>query len=172
MSDSGSQRTKMIIAAAALVIAGLLILRQTGGGGAIPEGYYFDTETGKRFGSNTTELPPIKSPSGEGKGVRAQVFACGSCDDATSQFIGWLERYPAEAKTELEAMQKERDNTADEARRIAMDDTLIELRRVRREVRMVEGSDWVNSQSRAAGVIYSRVDGRCGNDKKLVQCRP
>lgn len=155
-----------------LAAAGLVAYQMAGGAPQTSAGFFYDLETGKRFASQLGGVPPIDAPSGPGNGVRAEVFACGSCDDADAQFIGWLERYPADAKQQLVSLIAERAAAADENTELTLDERIIELRRVLAEVRTVDGGDWVNSQSPQADAIYDQVNTRCTGDAKLARCRP
>lgn len=65
--------------------------------------YYYDLGSGQIFLGKSDKVSPIDAPSGPGSsgepnGVRAYVFSCTNCDDESSRFIGWLEKYTPEAK--------------------------------------------------------------------------
>ena len=57
--------------------------------------YYFDLNTSEVFAAPPSHVVPVEAPSGptsKGKpaGVRAHVFACGSCDDSEA-WVGYLQ---------------------------------------------------------------------------------
>ncbi len=84
-----------------LVSLGFIIMRVSGGSqykARIVDVYYFDIDSGQLFTAKSNEIPPIDSPSGANKGVRAYVFACGDCADESQRFTGWLEMYTPDAK--------------------------------------------------------------------------
>ena len=81
--------------------------------------WYYDTNTKKLFPAAREATPPIAAPSDAGKdtksGVRAWVYSCSSCSDASSQFIGYMITYkkgklpagsPPDAKAPIVRMVK------------------------------------------------------------------
>lgn len=97
----------------AVIVLGLLALIASGGfraasavlaqpeaaprGGRAHNIYYFDLGTNALYSAPSTSPTPMPAPSGKlgpnGTlgGVRAYVFACGSCDDPASRFTAYLE---------------------------------------------------------------------------------
>lgn len=57
--------------------------------------YYYDLKTGELFAAAWQDQPRI-GPSGNA-GVVANVYACGTCDDAGRRFVAYLEKYGAAA---------------------------------------------------------------------------
>lgn len=113
------------------VAVGLLIYESRGPSYYIPsKAYFYDLNTGKLFAASAKDIPPIAAPSGpyhgdKAGGVKAYIYACGSCpDDLSGQtaeqleskkiYVAYLEMYTAEAKQAQEkAMQN--PNTMDPA---------------------------------------------------------
>lgn len=58
--------------------------------------FYYDLGDGQLFEGPIDRPPPIRPPSGATQsngspgGVRAYVFSCGECKDASSRFVGYL----------------------------------------------------------------------------------
>ncbi|MCX5661040.1 MAG: hypothetical protein NTW19_15230 [Planctomycetota bacterium] len=74
-----------------------------------PKAYYYDLKAGTTFVSTIDRVPPVPTPGGDlpdGQpvGVWAAVFSCGSCDDAPSRFVGWLEKFTPETQKQLAAL--------------------------------------------------------------------
>lgn len=89
-----------LIAAVAILLLSLgwLLTRTSSSYRPRSSGYFFyDLGTGELFVAQAA-IPPIDTKSGEGQGVRAVVFSCGKCQDKSTRFIGWLERYTPEAR--------------------------------------------------------------------------
>ncbi len=86
-----------------LVLAlGVILLQQAGDAKPkVIDVYYYDMTTGKLFLGSSADHPPIDAPGGTNRGVRAYVFACGSCADESKRFIGWLEIFTPSARTRL-----------------------------------------------------------------------
>jgi len=59
--------------------------------------YFLDEGDDTLFVADATALPPIEAPSGV-NGVRAYVFSCSTCADASSRQIGFVTRYTDELK--------------------------------------------------------------------------
>ena len=59
-----------------------------------PEGqlWFYNEITGQLFAASDLSIPPIKTTSGPGTGVRAWVFSCGDCANPDERFIGYLEK--------------------------------------------------------------------------------
>ena len=98
---------KIAIIVVCFLAASLVLIMQLGGGDQgrtrdITHFWFFDTQTKELF---TWELdpnitPPVTAPSG-GEGVKAHVYGCGGCDGGT--WIGYLEKWSAEAKQHIES---------------------------------------------------------------------
>lgn len=79
----------------------------------VMDAYHYDVDAGVVFVGPADSLPPIETPAGGDKGVRAAIFACNNCPqdltdrtieeiEQTGAFIGYFERYSDEAKEILE----------------------------------------------------------------------
>ncbi len=94
----------------ALVIGAVLLRGGSGPGALATEAYFLDLNTGKLFDAKVSEIPPIAAPSGkptaegEPAGVRARVFSCGSCRDASKRYTGFLETNTQDAKAAITGM--------------------------------------------------------------------
>jgi hypothetical protein len=90
------------IIAVVVLIASIcfLLYMKSGSGNDAEDVYYFDLGSTAsnpldRLFISRSKMPPIVAPSGasvDGRpaGVRAWVFACGSCAEGTPRFIGYL----------------------------------------------------------------------------------
>lgn len=62
-----------------------------------PGVFYYDLGTGQLFTGRLVDLPPIPAPSGlhlpdgSDAGVRAHVYACGSCANVSDHFVAYIE---------------------------------------------------------------------------------
>lgn len=83
-----------IIAVVILVVSLGVIIMNTRGPGAVQtvDLYFYDLNTGQLFVAASDQIPPIDVPGGQPiqtaqgpkpAGVRAHVFACGTCPDVT-----------------------------------------------------------------------------------------
>jgi hypothetical protein len=81
----GTRRMVMVaIAAVTLVAAGWLLFGSSDSEAARNRlGYFYDADAGK--------LIVAEDNGDNAQAIRAMVFACGSCEDDATQFIGWLE---------------------------------------------------------------------------------
>lgn len=80
----------------------------------VPQHWYFDLNTNELFVAPAGQVAPIDAPSGPFKsksgvtnlpaGVRAFVFSCTACSDASRQFIGYLEIYHPNVKKRIDAL--------------------------------------------------------------------
>jgi hypothetical protein len=70
--------------------------------------YFYDLETGKLFVARMSEPSPIPAPGAlpgaTPTGVKANVFACHTCEDEKDRFVGFVEMYTPEAKARMAAM--------------------------------------------------------------------
>jgi hypothetical protein len=100
-----------VISVFLLVFSLVVLVKSTPRNGrVITRAYYYDVVTGKLFSGPAQDTPPIPTPDGSMKnnvfaGVRANVFACASCDDVKSHKIGYLETYTQEAREALESQR-------------------------------------------------------------------
>jgi hypothetical protein len=93
-----------------IVVAGAMAYRTFAGGRNYATGrevWFYDLQSGELFGGAPNAHPPIAAPSdrdatdGARHGVRAFVYACGSCDVAENRSIVYVERYTAALSTAL-----------------------------------------------------------------------
>lgn len=112
MAESTLTRPRLIgliAAALLLIIAVVYAISQMGGPGGTPAAqqpsqvWYFDLGDNQLFPGDPEALPPIAAPSGGQQesgtpaGVRAHVYACGSCADVGVDDIAFLEQYDPDA---------------------------------------------------------------------------
>ena len=128
----GKNPVVAVIAAIVLVVAVIWIAKSVFNIGTTPtpgQTFWYDTGSNKLYGVAGNEEPPMPAPSGS-EGVRAVVFAKGSCDKASDRYIGYLEKHddPEAAKAAPTAMEK--------AQFMA-----------KRDVRLEKGTTWVKADS-------------------------
>ena len=163
-----------------LVLAGTLAARSMSYSFASPEtgpsippggnGYFLDLSTQSLFAADADQFPPIIGPSaamgtdGVPTAVRAYVFTCGSCDDASQRFVGYLETLTPEAylyaTRAVIAGEGDTDETFDRVvsgYRVASPDLK---------------TGWVIRQSPEAGAVFSAIETKCGRDRQPQPCRP
>lgn len=145
----------VVIVAVVILIASLWwhVLEPITGNGA-RRAFYFDLETSRLFTQRTGLLAPIKAPSG-GDGVLAIVMSCGSCDDASQRYIGWIEKY-SDAFKQNEAAQRHRDP---------------DLMRRHWFIRTLQSDEWVLAAGAQAQVIRRTAERHCGRREARV-CQP
>jgi hypothetical protein len=121
--------------------------------------WFYDLNTKKRFIALATEVPPIKTESGEtadgeSAGVRARVYGCGGCDES-KQFVAFLEKYTPEA---IEAMS---DDNPDHIK--AMQGLV---------VAHPDRLEWVNPNGGEARQIKVDAAARCPDGVRAKPCYP
>jgi hypothetical protein len=99
---NGRPKMVSVIVAAALVVIGLTVfaeIRPPTGSISLAGKLYFTVDDGKTyFTDDSAKIPPFDH---DGKqAVQAAVFRC----DQGQPFVGYLLRYPPQAKSELEAL--------------------------------------------------------------------
>lgn len=100
-----------LVAVGILAISAVLIMRSVSGSAI--ESYYFDLQTGELFTAAQDLKTPINAPSGASNGVRAYVFACGTCSDANMKVV-YIEQLSEEA-AQMQANYRPSDDPAKEA---------------------------------------------------------
>jgi hypothetical protein len=94
------QGAAIVIIAIILASSAVIILRS----GAITtpdkQAYFFDLDTGELFTADRELQAPIAAPSGEGNGMRAVVFGCGSCN-ADDLRVAYIMKYSDDAGTAI-----------------------------------------------------------------------
>jgi len=145
----------LLLAALMIVLWSSGVFGGSGGGGKLA--YYYDLKTKKLFTAEAGQIPPMKAPSGANNGVVAHVFSCSDCSDASSRFIGWLERYTDQAKKAFE-----KSNQFPGAN---PQSDLIRLPK--------SNAKWVSAASRAGDhLMHQAKVGRCKNIRQLQICHP
>lgn len=172
-----------VMAVGLLVLALGLIVWQVLGEDAdtTVEAYYLDLEAGELFLSSANELPPIETPTGGGRGVRAHVYACGECPaglegataeeiEARGAFVAWLERYTDEAKQTIERLggrDSESPLPPEQEQQLyeAQDRGLV--------VGEATGDRWVQLESDAGRRLMDGPQQRCDDQPgRAVRCEP
>jgi hypothetical protein len=165
------------IASAAAILMAVWMLRDTVREAvpAVPKGYYYDLQTDKLFVDRAEKVAPIQSPMGEGKlesgmpaGARAYVFSCGSCDDASERFVGYLE---IEHRSAYEGQQKLEE--AKIGSTVALDEEQLAAWKKGPLARRPRGprTGWTPVHSERMREILSELRTRC--DGRLPRrCRP
>lgn len=117
-----------------------------------PQAYFYDLHTGELLTAPDNTVGPIQRPGGpvdgHAAGVRAQVFACGQCSDASKRFIGWLE---------IDGPSIGKPPATEEAEAVY--------------IRRVDDSEWYSSESAAGQKITSEALSQCGSGR-VNFCRP
>lgn len=117
-----------------------------------PQAYFYDLHTGQLFTAPAGTPGAIQRPggtyNGHPAGVRAHVFACGQCSDASKHFIGWLE---------IDGLSIGKQPATEE------DETVY--------IRRVDGTQWVSSESAVGEQITSEAISQCGSGR-VNFCRP
>lgn len=141
------------------------------------EAYYLDLDEGTVFVAGADDAPPIATPAGGERGVRAVILSCGECpadlagtahDELRGRdaFIGWLERYTDEAHgIILEHRQDARDDP--EATRALRDAQ-------ERGLRIADPRErrWVEPDGDAGVRIMLAAEQRCDDHESARQCDP
>ncbi len=130
--------------------------------------YYYDVNTKALFTASAKEWPPIDGPSGkpgpDGKpaGVRAHVFACGSCADEKNRFVGFLENLTPEAKAVvLRIKQGEAPPRAD-----------LEVWELGTFIRTPDQEAWTQRTDPAHAKVIEAIKAQCSGRGPLTDCFP
>jgi hypothetical protein len=122
---------------------------------------YYDLNTKQTFiGKPIPEqVPPIEAPSGkpfegEPAGVMAVMYACDTCEPASEQFIGYLEKYTPEGKAEWAKPEGQRD---------------LGVAVRHRRIRKLEGGEWISTDTAEGAAIVQGTEARCVG-KRLIKC--
>lgn len=86
--------------AAVLVIVALVIIVRSGSRNTPPDrsAYYLVEGSSDLI---VAEMAPAPVDTSSGSAVRAYVFTCGRCDDESSRFVGYVEKYTSEALAQV-----------------------------------------------------------------------
>ena len=200
LRDSMNNNSALVTLAAVvlLVVAlGWIILKSKGPSGAsqFKSQYYYDLNTGTIFAADSSEMPPIETPSGPDKtgnpaGVRARVFACGDCRrsyvgmteaqmEEAGAFIAFIEKFTPEFKKAVEE-PKEAVAEPTEATGVPGDPNYRRPGgggRMMMEggqgllIRQVNGEKWLSMRSREAQKITTTFGTKCP-DGRSTPCYP
>lgn len=140
------------VAGAVLAVAAVIVLTQEPERSLRPKvaGYfYYDVESKETFPSKEqAALPPVDAPSGAGNGVRAYVFSCTDCSDASTRFTGYLVKYSDEFKEKRDKPSLSPEEAAT-------------LDREGKLVRAVDDEDWVPAFGEDSQRVYDVVKQKC-----------
>lgn len=153
------------------IIVGAFVWMVHGQGTIEPQyyyGYFYDLERNELYVDVRTHVPPVPAPSGSEHGVLAAVFSCGSCEDKSTHFVAWLERYSPEAR---DAMLDERTNPSAEP---DPDSTrlLAEGHHIALPPEDGQPLQWLPASSADAARIMPKALRRCGEGARAQACNP
>ncbi|MCX5660833.1 MAG: hypothetical protein NTW19_14090 [Planctomycetota bacterium] len=173
-------------AAVLLVIGGLALLNRHAQ--ASDEGmnvWYYDLGTNQLFSAAPDSIPPIqappdpKKPDVKSEGVRALVFSCGSCRDASKRFVAYVEKYTPEGKAKRELAPEEHATgsrmpaSEKELRGIDPEDAHDGLVIAKVDsATPAEEWKWTPKSDDAVAAIEEEAAGRCKEGETLQPCVP
>ena len=156
----------------ALAIVALLVYltrpraRGDDDGGAPHQVWFVDLNDSQRFTADDT-LASVKRDTGDFEGmpsgVRAYVFACGSCADEGARFVGYFERFTPVVLDRLKTAKITRYHQLGDP-----PPSWVEPGRMRRAV---DGGAWYAASSDEGRYIETELYKKCpGRD--ITECRP
>lgn len=156
----------LAVLAVVLIVSGFF---GSGGGDSrrkpIVKVYYYNLNDGKLFEADRESISPMAAPgqgaSDEPAGVRAYVYSCTNCADASTHFVGWLERYTPEARQTLLAIM----NKAPTPQQIAAVEQ-------GHQIRAEADGEWIRANHPDAAMIKRTVDERCQGKGRPRACTP
>lgn len=155
------------IIAVILLAAGALAMMNMRGPSRATSAWYYDLGTGELFPASLHDIPPIDTPSGEGKGVKATVMSCGGCG-ASERFIAWFETLTPEAKNVLKSYGPDPDP-------VAMADDTRSMQILSAGSLIAKPGDgeprWIRKEAPEGNQIVREAMGRCGRKTPTV-CAP
>lgn len=158
------------IAAVAVLVVALVILVSSGSGGPSASGdaYFYDVETGETFVGDATAIPPIQSPDGN-EAVRAHFYTCTECTEE-ARFLGYYEKYTAEAKKAIEEAQQSSSSSdpeqSSEAEMQAYEASMSGM------LYSKDGENWQQSQGPGGAGPQQELQDKCGDGQRLKYCAP
>lgn len=163
-----NSRPGILIAAAALIVGGWLIYRGISGnsirGHAPKQLWFYDIGSGGLYAVPFSALAPMDTESGPGRGVKAYVFTCGSCDDAKPLY---LEKYTPEARQQMARLDLDE---VSEAEKMTITEVAARSTLVAAPPTPGQEPAWVPSSSGAGIEIVSSYWKMCsGNPGKVCQ---
>lgn len=158
--------------------------------------YYYDLNTNALFVGPTYAVPPIDAPSGPAPdgsraGVRAHLFACGSCASPDDRFVAYLVRFnpnsaelvyaphvrpqaeagghpdtgPASAPAGEETTSQSPDEPQPGREAKIAANTFVALPNL--------SSGWVPmAEDQAQSIMTQRIEAKCGQGKPVIECWP
>ena len=110
------------VAVVILVVAGVIVMRSTGIGDSpniLKQRYFYDMTSGDVIVMDNVPAP-VTADSGS-TAVWAAVYTCGSCDNESERFVGYLQKYTDQAKSEVAKPLSQQDyDTVNEGTVVAM----------------------------------------------------
>lgn len=169
------------VAAVAVILVGAalaVLLWPSGGPAGDPNrAYYLDLDTDELFTGHVDDLLALETPSGGDNGVRAAIYACGSCPrgigtmtheelEQTNAFIAYLERYSDEARSTIQAQREHNEAEISPDLEAAMETGLY--------LRRPDGHTWHQRHSTAGMQLAEAalVDACVNTGERLRTCRP
>lgn len=153
--------------------------------------YYYDTVKNELFVGKVQEIAPIPTPAGstvndEPAGVRAYVFTCSSCGDASSRFVGYLETFTEESRNAQIRMNEQMladnqmiNNVSDPAANPvgnADPNASLDLMAAYAKGHLIAAAampnKWYPEGSIEASELISKILERCPNKQFPTQCMP
>lgn len=126
--------------------------------------YFYDLDTGELFAGARTARPPIDTPGGVRRGVKAEVYACGDCGGELR--IAYLTTYSDEA---IEAM-KQLDN-ADPAKTEALSQVVDRGTLIASSPAAGQAVQWMSAFS-SQGLALMAPAARSCSEGEAVTCFP
>lgn len=147
----------------AVIIVAAIAIAMTGGEKPtrrLTAGIYFlDLKTDKLFVvEDVNANAPTTAPSGGNDGVKAFVYSCGDCNDESTHFVGYIEKYSDEAMKAINDASlsfDERDKKRD----------------VGRQVSKREDVKWIQAKSDEGQALVKEAMSRCKGGQ-IRPCEP
>ena len=131
---------------AAVLVAAFFVWRSTTAPAGVPlasqQAFYSDDDGASYFVDSADKLPPF--PRNDKTVYRAAVF---TCDTEKTRFVGYLERYPDEARKQLQAARDAAASGAKQLPRPSMAMTAVEVKKPG------PGNPWVRRNSREGAAV-------------------
>ena len=156
----GNNPVLVVVAVVILAVAIVLIAWNMGGNPPPPQGSrsFYDEGTKELYPFAKQEWPPVKAPSGQ-DGVKAFVYSCTDCEDKSSRFIGYLQKFTPEGKENLLKAFKENDMNA----------RVIEFERAL--VRVPDEAQWYEKNTAEGVEIRDAIHDNCAEGEVAEECK-
>lgn len=184
-----------------LLLAGCTILAIKASSGPVANSipntaYYYDLNTNALFVGPTYAVPPIDAPSGAAPdgspaGVRAHLFACGSCASPDDRFVAYLVRvnpnsaalvYASHVRSNAQAGSPPDPGSASAPASEESASPSHDEPQPGREAEIAANtfvalpdlsSGWVPmAEDQAQSIMTHQLDARCGHGKPAIECWP